>query len=129
MAEIRTLFRPVGLKEMELILDSGSILFPPRFSWQPFFYPVLNYEYAEQIARDWNTKDPNSNYAGFVMEFQICGDYLNQFEVHQVGASVHRELWIPAQQLDEFNRHISGTIKVVASFYGENYVAQPEGHS
>ena len=45
-----TLFRPVGLKELELIAESGWRAFPPRLEWQPFFYPVLNVEYAEQIA-------------------------------------------------------------------------------
>lgn len=28
--------------------------FPPRLSSQPFFYPVANFDYAAQIARDWN---------------------------------------------------------------------------
>lgn len=44
------LYRPVGLKELQLIIDSGYKKFPPRLSWQPIFYPVLNQAYAEQIA-------------------------------------------------------------------------------
>ncbi|MDY7004363.1 MAG: hypothetical protein SWX82_10515 [Cyanobacteriota bacterium] len=54
--EIITLFRPVGKKEMELIKESNYCAFPPRLPFQPFFYPVLNEEYAVQIARDWNRK-------------------------------------------------------------------------
>ncbi|HYL99863.1 MAG TPA: ADP-ribosylation/crystallin J1, partial [Blastocatellia bacterium] len=42
------LFRPVGAKELQLIADSGFREFPPRLDHQPIFYPVLNFEYAEQ---------------------------------------------------------------------------------
>jgi len=49
-----TLFRPVGLKELELILGSNRRAFPPRLTEQPIFYPVLNQEYAVEMARDWN---------------------------------------------------------------------------
>jgi hypothetical protein len=51
------LFRPVGQKELDLISESGFTRFPPRLPEQPIFYPVLNIEYAEQIARDWNTRN------------------------------------------------------------------------
>ncbi len=33
-----------------------------------------------------------------------------------MGASVHREYWIPAEDLDELNRNIVGLIEVVAEF-------------
>lgn len=45
------LFRPVGLIELGLIFDSEMRGFPPRLPEQPIFYPVLNREYASQIAR------------------------------------------------------------------------------
>jgi hypothetical protein len=51
------LYRPVGLREMELIAESNFKAFPPRLEWQPIFYPVLNHAYAEQIALEWNTPD------------------------------------------------------------------------
>ncbi len=54
---LTTLYRPVGRKELELIRNSGFRVFPSRLPSQPFFYPVVNEEYAVQIARDWNTKD------------------------------------------------------------------------
>jgi hypothetical protein len=44
--------------------EAGFRQFPPRLSTQPIFYPVLSLEYAEQIARDWNTTDAASGYAG-----------------------------------------------------------------
>ena len=57
-----TLFRPVGPKELELIKASGWKAFPPRLSDQPIFYPVLNEDYAVQIARDWNVKESGSGW-------------------------------------------------------------------
>jgi len=47
-----TLYRPVGPKELALIEASGWRAFPPRLPEQPIFYPVLNEDYAIQIARD-----------------------------------------------------------------------------
>ncbi len=72
-------------------------------------------------SRDWNTKNPGSGFAGFVTEFQIDSAYVEQFEEHVVGASIHRELWIPAEQLDDFNSHIQGHIEITASYYGDGY--------
>jgi hypothetical protein len=113
-----TLFRPVGPKELALIRASGLTEFPPRLPEQPIFYPVLNREYAEQIARDWNAKDPKTEHQGFVTQFEVDAQYLSQFEVRQVGGQTHQEYWIPAEQLAEFNRHIVGAIQVVAEFSG-----------
>lgn len=44
------LYRPVGLFELRLIQASDFTGFPPRLPEQPIFYPVLNRDYAEQIA-------------------------------------------------------------------------------
>lgn len=114
------LFRPVGTKELELIKRSKMMKFPPRLAEQPIFYPVLNVEYARQIAREWNTKSA-PGYAGFVTEFDVDSDYVSKFAIKTVGGYMHQELWVPAEELDEFNAHIIGRIKVVEAFYGENY--------
>ena len=103
-----TLFRPVGQKELDLIRESGWLRFPPRLSWQPIFYPVLSEQYAVQIARDWNTNDPNSGHVGYVLRFQVRQDYINGYEPHTVGSSEHVEYWIPAEELDRFNDAIVG---------------------
>lgn len=116
-----TLYRPVGLEEMLLILEVEPQAFPPRLPDQPYFYPVLNDSYAHQIARDWNTKDKASGYAGFVTCFEVDADYVNQFEVKTVGAAEHKELWVPADKLVEFNTHIHGNINVIAAYYGDDY--------
>ena len=110
------LFRPVGATEMKLIEASGMTAFPPRLPEQPIFYPVTNQAYAERIARDWNTKDERSGYAGYVLKFAVDAEYLRQFPVKQVGDREHTEYWIPAERLEEFNRNIVGIIKIVATF-------------
>ena len=110
-----TLFRPVGSKELDLIRRSGFREFPPRLPEQPIFYPVLNEEYAAQIARDWNARH-NEDRRGYVMRFGVREDFLSRYEVQTVGGSVHQEYWIPAEDLAEFNRNIVGLIEVTAEF-------------
>jgi hypothetical protein len=114
-----TLFRPVGQKELDLIHKSGDREFPPRLPHQPIFYPVLIEEYAVQIARDWNTKDEASGFVGYVTRFQVRADFLRRYPVQTVGGSQHREYWIPAAELAEFNRNIEGPIEVIAEFRPE----------
>lgn len=115
------LYRPVGLKELELISQSGFKAFPPRLEWQPIFYPVLNQAYAEQIASEWNTKDAFSGYCGVVTAFDIESDYFSHFEIQTVGDDLHRELWVPSEELPEFNAHIVGEIRVARVFLGEGF--------
>jgi hypothetical protein len=116
--EIVTLYRPIGQQEMDLIRESGNKEFPPRLPEQPIFYPVLNEEYATQIARDWNAKY-NEPKRGYVTRFAVRADYLQRYEIKIVGGSLHQEYWIPAEDLPEFNRNIIGTIEVVAEFRAE----------
>ncbi len=111
-----TLFRPVGQKELDLINEANRRAFPPRLPTQPIFYPVLNREYSVQIARDWNTKDPRSGYVGYVTRFRIRARFLDRYEVKIVGDSTHKEYWIPAEELTEFNENIVGTIDVIDEF-------------
>jgi hypothetical protein len=110
------LFRPVGQHELELIAASGHRAFPPRLPGQPIFYPVLNEEYAVQIARDWNTKDEASGYVGYVTRFQVRADLVARYPVQTVGARPHQELWVPADDLEAFNAGIVGFIEVIAEF-------------
>ena len=114
MSETVILYRPVGPQELELIAHSGYREFPPRLPEQPIFNPVLNEEYATKIARDWNVKASGS---GFVTRFQVNKEFLDRYDVQTVGGSIHQEYWIPAEELPEFNRHIVGTIEVIAEFH------------
>jgi hypothetical protein len=116
-----TLYRPVGPKELELIAASGWRRFPPRLPEQPFFYPVLNAEYASRIAREWNVKESG---AGIVTRFAVDADFVRRYPVHTVGSAICQELWVPEADLEAFNDHIVGLIEVV-----EEFRAQPGGHA
>ena len=109
------LYRPVGTAELDLIAQTGYRSFPPRLPEQPIFYPVLNQTYAREIAEKWNVRDTN-DHKGYVTQFEIDDAYGAQFAVHTVGQSHHQELWIPAEELEHFNRHIIGKIQVIVVF-------------
>jgi hypothetical protein len=109
-----TLYRPVGHQEMMLIEASGCTAFPPRLPEQPFFYPVLNEQYATQIARDWNARY-NDPPIGYVTRFRVRADYLSPYEIHVVGGEMHQEYWIPADDLDRLNQNIVGRIEVLSA--------------
>ena len=111
------LYRPVGKNELALIRESGNTRFPPRLPEQPIFYPVLDEAYAIQIARDWNAKH-NADKVGYVTRFRVSNDYLSSYEVRVGGGFGHREYWIPAEELEEFNRHIVGEIEVISEYSG-----------
>jgi hypothetical protein len=113
--ELVILYRPVGHQELLLIQERKHLEFPPRLPEQPFFYPVLTEEYAIQIARDWNAKynDPK---CGYVTRFRVRESFLNRYEPKAVGGAIHQEYWIPADELEEFNRNIVGEIEVIAEF-------------
>ncbi|MCP2291655.1 ADP-ribosylation/crystallin J1 [Nocardia amikacinitolerans] len=113
-----TLWRPTGPEELRLVAKSGWREWPPRLPDQPIFYPVLTEEYAVMIARDWNVPASGS---GFVTRFSVESAFLARYEVQHVGGREILEYWIPAEDLEEFNRHIVGEIEVVQRF--------PEGAS
>ena len=111
------LWRPVGPKELALIEKSAWRRFPPRLQEQPIFYPVLNFPYAEQIARDWNSKRADSDFSGYVVEFEVADQIAARYPAETAGsASIHRELWVPADELEAFNDAIVGDIKVIAVY-------------
>ncbi len=108
------LYRPVGTAELELIEQSGYASFPPRLPDQPIFYPVLNEEYACEIAEKWNTRSADGK--GYVTRFTVDDEYVRRHAVQTVGNRRHQELWIPAEELDTFNDHIIGPIEVIREF-------------
>ncbi len=111
-----TLWRPTGPEELELVRRSGFTAWPPRLPEQPIFYPVLNEDYAVKIARDWNV--PASG-VGYVTRFEVDAEFAGRYPVQQAGGETILELWVPAEDLDEFNRHIVGLIEVVHEFRPE----------
>ena len=93
--------------------ESGWRAWPARLPDQPIFSPVLNEEYATRIAHDWNVR---ASGVGYVTRFEVDKSYLDGYDVHQAGGQTILEYRIPAEDLEDFNRHIVGTIEVVAEF-------------
>jgi hypothetical protein len=113
------LWRPVGMRELELIFESGMRTFPPRLPDQPIFYPVLTERYATQIARDWNAR--TEPFAGYVTRFAVPDSYATKFQRRIVGGREHAELWVPREQLEDFNANILGPIVAVSAFFGQGF--------
>jgi hypothetical protein len=88
---------------LALIEASGWKAFPPRLPEQPIFYSGTNEEYATKIARDSSVRQSGT---GFVTRFQI-----------------HTELWVPADDLAEFNNNLVGPIDVIAEFSSSDDVS------
>lgn len=115
------LYRPIGEKELVLIIESGYQKFPPRLEWQPIFYPVLDQAYASEIAEKWNTRDEFGNYLGFVTQFDVLKEIADQYPAQNVGARNHNELWVPSEELETFNQAIVGKIEVIKVFIGNDF--------
>lgn len=107
----RTLYRPVNQAELDLIAQLNWKGFPPRLPEQPIFYPVTNEQYACEISEKWNVPAYGK---GFVLRFEVEEEYVAKFEVQNVGGTAHDELWVPAEELEEFNAHMVGAIEVIA---------------
>lgn len=101
------------------MFGAGMRAWPPRLPDQPIFYPVLNRAYGQQIASRWNTAAPGR--VGYVTEFEVDDAVAARWPRQVVGASVHEELWVPAEALPEFNAALVGLIRVVDAFYGEGF--------
>jgi len=110
------LWRPTGRKELVKIEELGMRAFPPRLPEQPIFYPVISFDYAEAIARDWNSVRENHEYIGFVLGFEIDDTYGAKFPMQTAGGKACQELWVPSEELDDFNRHIRGEINIIAEY-------------
>lgn len=104
-----TLYRPVNQKELDLIAEMDWSGFPPRLPEQPIFYPVLNMAYARRISIEWNVPAYGKSY---VTRFEVDSAYLQNFEIQNVGGEGIDELWIPAEELENFNRHIIGKVEI-----------------
>lgn len=110
------LYRPTGQKELNLVEESGWKDWPPRLPDQPIFYPVTTFEYAEKIARDWNSVSAAPDNVGYVTRFEINAETAAKYPVQVAGGRAHEELWVPAEELEQFNKGIVGRIEVVAKY-------------
>jgi len=108
-----TMYRPTGPDEYRLVKESGFTKWPSRLPEQPIFYPVTNEKYARQITTKWNVKAYG---VGYVTKFRVKKSFADRFEIHKVGGQIHTEWWIPADDLDELNENIVGSIEVLGEY-------------
>lgn len=121
MVDTITMFRPVGANELKLIEEAGYEAYPPRLPDQPIFYPVLNEAYARQIAKDWNSR-LNDRKEGYVTRFAVRADVASKYDPKVVGGRQHKEIWVPAEELEAFNAAIVGKIEVIVKFAHDKLV-------
>ncbi len=81
----------------------------------------MNEAYAIEIATKWNLTDEGSGYAGFVTEFDIDAIFVSKYTIENVGGPYHNELWVPAEELEAFNEHIIGKIRMTKAYFGKEY--------
>ena len=91
----------------------GTAAAPAR---PPIFYPVLTFDYAAKIARDWNSTREDADFTGYVTRFDIDDAFAARYAIELAGGMAHKELRIPVEELTEFNRHIVGKIEVVGEY-------------
>jgi hypothetical protein len=111
-AEITTLYRPVGQKELDLIQKSGFRAFPPNLEIRSIF---LNEEYATFIARECNANDAFSGYIGYVLRLSVRTDFIAQFVISK-DSEIALEYRIPADRITQFNENIVGMIELIARY-------------
>jgi hypothetical protein len=107
-----TLWRPVGPAELSALRAASMLAWPARLPDQPIFYPVLNEPYARQIAEEWNVA---ASGAGYVTRFVLPTSFARRYPTRQAGGTDKLELWVPAEDLDELNRHLVGPIEVIST--------------
>lgn len=90
--------------------------FPPLQEEEAAFYPAISQLFALQKAQDWTLPDWGECY---VTQFRIAAGYVRNFEVQTLSGEVHEELWVPAEELENFNSNIVGKIQVLKAFTAE----------
>jgi hypothetical protein len=105
-------FRPTAQKELDLVIASGYLKWPPRLPDQDIFYPVTNEAYAKALTQ-WNITDFG---VGYVTRFFVRKTFMDRYPIKCVGGCEHTEWWIPASDLEELNQNIVGKIEVIGEY-------------
>jgi hypothetical protein len=57
-----------------------------------------------------------AEHKGYVTRFEVSDEFCRRYQVQTVGKSYHQELWVPADELSEFNSIIIGRIEVIKEY-------------
>jgi hypothetical protein len=113
------LFLPVGLPELEKIVQANCHAFPSPGLGRAGYYPSADFDGAEQMAAETRTEDELSGFAGFVTEFQVEDEYLQRLGGRHGDPEAG---WrVPEEELSNFNDAIMGVILISDAFYGSRY--------
>lgn len=107
------LYRPVRQAEYDLIAASGFTAFPPLHPEMPLFHPTLDEQYARKYNEMLNRLEKAAGRTSCITMFEVDDEYAARLPMQIIGAQNYRELWVPAYQLEEFNTHIIGQIRVL----------------
>ena len=106
------LWRPMGQQELRLVREAGGRRWPALRSHQTHFFPMLDEDFAIRAAQNWNLFGP----VRYVARFHVETGFLGRYSTRSFGGSATPMLWVAAEELDEFNAHIVGSIEVVHEF-------------
>ncbi|HWS36466.1 MAG TPA: ADP-ribosylation/crystallin J1 [Actinoplanes sp.] len=108
--ETTALWRPAGPRELDLIRASGWRRWPPVPLERLYFYPILSESFAVTGAQHWTSSDSGVRY---VLRIHVETDFVGRYSTRSFGGSAAPMLWVPAEDMDEFNAHVVGLIEVV----------------
>lgn len=78
---------------------------------------MLHESFAHRIASQWNVQQSG---IGYVLRFKVRKEYVDPMPVYIIGGPEHREYRIPAEEIEELNRNIVGSIEVLATYHDNN---------
>jgi hypothetical protein len=53
---------------------------------------------------------------GYVTKFAVRRSFIERYGIQQVGAVHHTEWWVPAEELEQLNDNIVGSIEVIGEY-------------
>ncbi len=119
------LWRPIGEQELGKIEASGMRAFPVTTRHEPIFFPVHSFEYADKIARSWNSVEEDYQFLKFIVMFSLTDKFLARYATQSACEGRYVEYWIPPEDLDEVNENIIGQIEVVAEYKKASRISRP----
>ena len=53
---------------------------------------------------------------GYVTRFSVRRSFMAKYEIQKVGGGHHTEWWVPADELEQLNDNIVGSIEVIGAY-------------
>lgn len=115
----KTLYRPVGEKEMILIIESNYKKIPNSEEWKDFLSLETNKHAAKRYAKTYY-RGAHTNYLGFVIEFEVTEAEYEKWD-DKSKDEYEKKIYVPKNKLEDFNEQIVGEIKATHLFVGYEF--------